>query len=256
MRGNDRRMLAPDRPALVLSRVSARFTDEEERSAYALHDISLSVAKGSFVSVAGPSGAGKSTLMRVVLGLMQPSGGHIVRGYSRAAMVFQNYALFPWLSALDNAAYGLKMAGVPRREREAIAREKLAEVGLAHLEERYPIALSGGQKQRVGLARALAVSPDLLIMDEPFSNLDTITAEALKADLIKIWRQYGMTILMINHLIPDAVLLSDQVVVMEAKPGRIKQVIDIDLVRPRDPRSPQFFREVDKLTEAIRDVSD
>ncbi|MBU6321720.1 MAG: ABC transporter ATP-binding protein [Patescibacteria group bacterium] len=242
-------------PALILSRVCARFADEREAGAYVLRDISLAVERGSFVSVAGPSGAGKSTLMRVVLGLMRPASGHIVRRYERAAMVFQNYALFPWLSALENAAYGLKMAGVGKREREAIARENLAEVGLAHLESRYPIALSGGQRQRVGLARALAVNPDLLVMDEPFSNLDTITAEALKADLVKIWRQYGMTILMINHLIPDAVELSDQVVVMAAKPGRIKEVIDIDLVRPRDPRSPHFFREVDRLTEAIRAVS-
>lgn len=248
-------MRSKDDAALILSRVCARFSDERQKSTYALHDISLAVEKGAFVSIAGPSGAGKSTLMRVILGLLEPSTGHIVRGYERAAMVFQNYALFPWLSALENVAYGLKMAGVPRGERETVARAKLAEVGLAHLESRYPIALSGGQRQRVGLARALAVNPDLLILDEPFSNLDTITAEALKADLLTIWRKYDMTILMINHLIPDAVELSDQVAIMEARPGRIRQVIDIGLVRPRDPRSPEFFREVDKLTDAIRAVS-
>jgi NitT/TauT family transport system ATP-binding protein len=239
--------------ALVLSKVSARFADV--RGLFALRDISLGVAKGSFVSIAGPSGAGKTTLMRVILGLMPPASGTIVRNVSRSAMVFQNYALFPWLSALDNVAYGLRMGGLSKREREAVAREKLAEVGLAHLEDRYPVELSGGQKQRVGLARALAVAPDLLILDEPFSNLDTITAEALKADLIRIWRDYGMTVLMVNHLIPDAVELSDQVVIMEAHPGRICRVIDINLTRPRDPRSLPFYREVDKLTEAIRAVS-
>lgn len=240
--------------ALVLSRVSARFSDERE--VLVLKDISLAVPKGSFISIAGPSGAGKSTLMRVILGLLKEGSGTIVRNYGRSAMVFQNYALFPWLSALDNVAFGLKMAGVSTHEREKVAREKLAEVDLADLEGHYPSTLSGGQRQRVGLARALAVSPDLLIMDEPFSSLDTITAEALRADLLKIWRTYGMTILMVNHLIPDAVELSDQVVIMEGKPGRIKETVAITLPRPRDPRTPHFFREVDYLTEAIRAVSD
>ncbi len=242
--------------ALVLSRVSARFSDEQDHNALVLHDITLAIPKGSFISIAGPSGAGKSTLMRVITGLMKHSGGTIVCNYARSAMVFQNYALFPWLSTLDNIAFGLKMQGLHRHERERIAREKLSEVGLAHLERRYPAALSGGQRQRVGLARALAVSPDLLILDEPFSNLDTITAEALKADLLRIWRTYGMTIIMVNHLIPDAVELSDQVLVMEAHPGRIVKTVDIDLPRPREVRSTAFFREVDKLTEAIRVVSE
>ena len=244
-----------DDMVLVLSRVCARFSDERDQDALVLRDITLAVPKGSFISVAGSSGAGKSTLMRVILGLMPPTSGTIVRKYERSAMVFQNYALFPWLSALDNVAFGLKMEGVERRERERIAREKLAEVGLSHLERHYPSTLSGGQRQRVGLARALAISPDLLIMDEPFSNLDTITAEALKADLLKIWRTYGMTIIMVNHLIPDAVELSDQVVVMESHPGRIKETVTIPLPRPRDPRSPRFFKEVDYLTEAIRAAS-
>lgn len=240
---------------LVLSRVSASFTDEETRDTAALRDISFSVAKGGFVSIIGPSGAGKSTLMRVILGLMPHTEGTIVRNFSRSAMVFQNYALFPWLTTLENTAFGLHMQGVSRRERDRIAREKLKEVGLVHLEHHYPNALSGGQRQRVGLARALAVSPDLLIMDEPFSNLDTITAEALKADLLKIWRDYGMTILMVNHLIPDAIELSDQILVMGGRPGHIEKTVPIDLPRPRDARGAQFFKEVDSLTEIIRSVS-
>jgi NitT/TauT family transport system ATP-binding protein len=241
--------------ALVLSRICARFPDAHRREPLVLKDISLAVAKGGFVSIAGPSGAGKSTLMRVILGLMRPESGTLARNVARSAMVFQNYALFPWLSALENVAFGLRMQGMGKAERERVAREKLKEVGLAQQESRYPSALSGGQRQRVGLARALAISPDLLILDEPFSNLDTITAEALKADLLSIWRQYGMTIVMVNHLIPDAVELSDQVIVMEARPGRIVKTVDINLTRPRDPRSPQFFREVDALTETIRAVS-
>jgi NitT/TauT family transport system ATP-binding protein len=240
--------------ALVLSRVSARF-DDEEKDVSVLRDISFSIPQGAFVSIIGPSGAGKSTLMRVILDLMPHESGDIVRNFSRPAMVFQNYALFPWLSALDNVAFGLRMEGVGYRERNRIAREKLREVDLGHLENHYPSQLSGGQRQRVGLARALAISPDLLIMDEPFSNLDTITAESLKADLIKIWRSYGMTILMVNHLIPDAIELSDQILVMGAHPGRIEKTLAVDLPRPRDTRSTHFFKEVDELTEIIRTIS-
>ncbi|MDE2173621.1 MAG: ABC transporter ATP-binding protein [Patescibacteria group bacterium] len=244
----------PSKMTLVLSRVNASFADEE-KDVLALEDITLSVPQGAFVSIAGPSGAGKSTLMRVILGLMPHTSGTIVRNFSRAAMVFQNYALFPWLSALENVAFGLRMQGVPRQEREHIGREKLKEVGLEHLENHYPNALSGGQRQRVGLARALAISPDLLIMDEPFSNLDTITAEALKADLLKIWRSYGMTILMVNHLIPDAVELSDNIIVMGTSPGHVEKTVPINLPRPRDVRGTQFFTHVDQLTEIIRSVS-
>ena len=241
--------------ALVLSRVSAHFDDEGKRDVSVLEDISFSVPAGGFVSIIGPSGAGKSTLMRVILGLMPHTDGTIVRNFKRPAMVFQNYALFPWLTALDNTAFGLKMAGMKRAERERVAREKLKEVGLGHLENHYPSALSGGQRQRVGLARALAISPDLLIMDEPFSNLDTITSEALKADLLKIWRSYGMTILMVNHLIPDAIELSDQILIMDTHPGHIEKILAVDLPRPREVRSSHFFKEVDELTEIIRTVS-
>lgn len=240
--------------ALVLSRVSARFADDD-KSVSVLKDVSFSVPHGGFVSIIGPSGAGKSTLMRVILGLMREDAGTIVRNFSHPAMVFQNYALFPWLTALGNVAFGLRMHGISRKEREHIAHEKLKEVGLAHLENHYPSALSGGQRQRVGLARALAISPDLLIMDEPFSNLDTITAQALKADLLSIWRSYGMSIIMVNHLIPDAIELSDRIILMSGHPGHIEKTFSVDLPRPRDTRSGQFFKEVDQLTEAIRNIS-
>ncbi|MEK7604189.1 MAG: ABC transporter ATP-binding protein [Patescibacteria group bacterium] len=238
--------------ALVLSRVSTRFVDEEKQDPSVLHEVSFSIPHGSFVSLVGPSGSGKSTLLRVILGLMPIRSGEIIRNVQRPAMVFQNYALFPWLTTLENVAFGLRMEGVGRKERERVAREKLDEVGLVHLERHYPAALSGGQRQRVGLARALAISPDLLIMDEPFSNLDTITAEALKTDLLKIWRSYGMTVLMVNHLIPDAIELSDTIILMNAHPGRVEKIIAVDLPRPRDIRSPHFFSRVDALTEDIR----
>jgi NitT/TauT family transport system ATP-binding protein len=240
--------------ALVLSRVSARFADEK-RGVFALKDISLSISTGAFVSIIGPSGCGKSTLMRVILGCMPYETGTIVRNFSRPAMVFQNYALFPWLTALQNVAFGLHMQGMSKEARERIAREKLKEVGLEHFENHYPAMLSGGQRQRVGLARALAISPDLLILDEPFSNLDTITAEALKEDLLRIWRDYGLTILMVNHLIPDAIELSDQIIVLGARPGHIEKNLMITLSRPRSVRGELFFKHVDQLTEIIRSIS-
>jgi NitT/TauT family transport system ATP-binding protein len=242
-------------PALILSRVTAHFGDEKRFEPPALKDINLSIDTGAFVSIIGPSGSGKSTLMRAILGLMPITSGTIVRAFKKPAMVFQNYALFPWLTALQNVAFGLTMHGMRKDESERIARMKLDEVGLAHLEHHYPAALSGGQRQRVGLARALAIEPDLLIMDEPFSNLDTITSEALKADLVRIWRDYGMTILMVNHLIPDAIELSDTIVLLSGHPGEIERSITIDLPRPRDTRSHAFFEQVDRLTEAIRKIS-
>lgn len=240
---------------LVLSHVSARFGDADVKGLLVLKDVTFGIRTGSFVSLIGPSGAGKSTLMRVILGLMKHESGTIVRNFSRSAMVFQNHALFPWLTALENTAFGLRMQGVPRKERERIAREKLNEVGLGHLETHYPATLSGGQRQRVGLARALAISPDLLIMDEPFSSLDTITAEALKADLLKIWRSYGMTILMVNHIIPDAIELSDEIIIMGAHPGHIERTFVVDLPRPRETRTDIFYEKVDLLTETIRSIS-
>ncbi len=241
--------------AFVLSRVSARFSDEKGRSAPVLQDVDLAVPRGSFTTLLGPSGSGKSTLMRIILNLVPHTSGTVVRNFIRPAMAFQNYALFPWLSALDNVAFGLRMNGARGEEAKVAALEKLKEVGLEQVAGHYPSMLSGGQKQRVGLARALAISPDLLIMDEPFSNLDTITAETLKADLLRIWRTYGMTILMINHLLPDAVELSDHIVIMGAHPGHIEKTLTVPLTRPRNTRDPQFYKEVDSLIAAIRAIS-
>ncbi len=245
---------SPD-TALVLSRVGVRADNGRNRREFALEDVSLSVAKGEFVSIVDPSGIGTSTLMRVILGLMPPARGDIMRGFETPAMVPRDHALFPWLTVLENVAFGLQMKDVPQETREHVAREKLAEVNLEHIEQRYPAVLSREERQRVSLARALTLAPDLLIMDEPFSGLDTIAAAALKADLLRIWRSHSMTILMTNSLIPEAVELSDRVVLMEAHPGRIATTLTINLPRPRDPRSPAFFREVDRLTNAIRRIS-
>lgn len=240
----------PTEPILELSHVSYRFP-RGSRASGGFHDISLSIAKGEFVSLIGPSGAGKSTLLRTIAGLITDYEGELVRRASRTTMVFQGYGLFPWLTALDNAAFGLSMQGVASHLRNTIAKQKLDEVGLRGFEHRFMHELSGGQRQRVAMARALAVSPDLLLTDEPFSSLDSITASALKEDIIRIWKKYRMTILMVNHLIPDAVELSDRVVVMGGSPGEITEAISITSERPRDMRSDAHYALVDRLTKLI-----
>ncbi len=229
---------------------------ENGRHDHILKDISFSVDRGSFVSIMGPSGCGKSTLLRFIADLAKPTKGIIERNFTELAMVFQSHAIFPWLTVRDNAAFGLEMKGMPKSEQRIIVDAKLQEVGLMaekDLGDSYPNQLSGGQKQRVSVARALAVSPDMLLMDEPFSSLDSITADKLKTDIYHLWKKYGMSILMVNHLIEDAVELSNEIIVLSQKPGTIKEKIKIDLPFPRDKRSPEFFVLVDKIKSLIEE---
>ncbi len=233
-----------------IDNASYRFRDAKPH-AFAFKDVSFFIARGEFLSVIGPSGAGKSTLLRSIAGLIPKTTGTIVRNFSEPAMVFQGHGIFPWLTIIENAAFGLHMRGMPKEKREKIAREKLKEVGLGGLEERYPHQLSGGQKQRVAIARAVAIEPDLLLMDEPFSSLDSITAASLKKDVLGLWQRYSMTVLMVNHLVSDAIELSDRVVVLTQEPGMVKKIITIGLPRPRDTRSKEFFELVDHLTALL-----
>lgn len=240
---------------VALNGVSYRFPDEPSAARPTLQNVSLSVRRGSFVSLVGPSGAGKSTLLRVIAGLIPPAEGAVTRSYERPAMIFQSFALFPWLSALENAAFGLRMQGMPKDKREHIAREKLAEVGLAGRERAYPAELSGGMRQRVSVARALAISPDLLLMDEPFSSLDGITAMSLKDDILALWEKYRMTVIMVNHLLPDAVELSDDIFVVGGAPTSVLHHHRVSLSRPRNARSADAFALIDALTAQIRKAS-
>jgi NitT/TauT family transport system ATP-binding protein len=205
-----------------------------------LQDVTFSVPQGGFTSLIGPSGCGKTTLLRMVGGLETVTRGGIFvdgepsLGPSREkTMVFQHFNLFPWRSALKNVAYGLELQGVPKAERLERARHYLELVGLEGFADHYPGELSGGMQQRVGIARALAVEPKLLLMDEPFGALDALTREYLQTELLKICAEADVTVLFVTHSIDEAIYLSDHVIVMGTGPGRIVAEFDIDLPRPR-----------------------
>jgi len=217
----------------------------------ALENVDLSVPESQFVSLIGPSGCGKTTLLRIVAGLEHPQageaivGGRAVQGPSpERAMVFQHFALLPWANALDNVAFGLKLAGVDKKERERRARHFVQLVGLSGFEHAAPRELSGGMQQRVGLARALAVDPAFLLLDEPFGALDEITRRVMQNELISIWEKNQKTALFVTHSVDEAVFLSDRIIVMKSGPGRIVDDITVDLPRPRTrdvEQSDQFL---------------
>lgn len=229
----------------------------------ALDNIDLQVARGEFLSILGPSGCGKSTLLHVIAGLTDAVGDIRVHGRKvdgpdlDRGVVFQDYALFPWRTVLDNVAFGLEIKQLPAAEREEIARRHIAAVGLQGFEHRYPAQLSGGMKQRVAIARALAFDPEVLLMDEPFAALDAQTREILQEELLRIWERTGKTVIFVTHSLDEAVFLSQRVVVITARPGRIKAVVDIDLPSPRyehDVRSsPQFSAVRHQLRELLAD---
>jgi len=227
----------------------------------ALDGIDLDVAPGEFLTLVGPSGCGKSTLLDLVAGLAEPSAGEIRvdgrpvtgPGLDRG-VVFQQYALFPWRTALANVAFGLETKGVPRRERLDRARAVLDLVGLASFADRYPHQLSGGMKQRVAIARSLAYEPEVLLMDEPYAALDAQTREALQEQLLDIWRRTGTTVVFITHGIEEAIYLGQRVAVMTSRPGRIKQLVRIELPEAEDVRStPEFAAQRHQIWQLLRD---
>jgi NitT/TauT family transport system ATP-binding protein len=216
----------------------------------ALDGIDLDVRAGEFFSIVGPSGCGKTTLLRILAGLETRTAGSIdisrdlatasgPRGSATErplnSMVFQEQSIYPWMNVRDNVAFGLKARGFPRRQRYAIADEYIQTVGLAGFEKALPQQLSGGMKQRVSLARAFANDPELLLMDEPFAALDEQTKLILQAELLRIWEVSGKTVLYVTHSIDEAIVLSDRILVMSARPGRVKEIVDVDAVfgRPR-----------------------
>ncbi len=228
----------------------------------ALLATSLSVAENDFITILGPSGCGKSTLLRMVAGLDVPTTGHIeLDGHTVTepgadrGMVFQSYTLFPWLTVLQNVCFGLREKGLPVAEQEAIARQFLQQVGLQDFAHHFPKQLSGGMQQRTALARALANNPRILLMDEPFGALDHQTRELMQELLQDIWQSQRKTVLFVTHDIDEAIFMGNRVVVMSARPGRIKCDLPVDLAYPRhySVKTTAAFSELKaRLTEEIR----
>lgn len=222
-----------------------------------LEDVNFTLYEGEIVALLGKSGSGKSTLLRIISGLVRPSSGkvtyrgkHVEGPVSGIAMVFQSFALMPWLTVLENVELGLEAAGVSREERRRRAIQAIDIIGLDGFESAYPKELSGGMRQRVGFARALVMNPDVLVMDEPFSALDVLTAENLKSDLLELWLDKKTNtngILFVTHNIEEAALLADRIIVFGSDPGYIRTELHVPLPQPRDTESPDFRALVDKI---------
>lgn len=230
---------------------------------HALDPVSLDIRQGEFISVIGPSGCGKSTLMNIVGGLIEDYDGRVevdgvaMRGcHKEIGMVFQEESTFPWRTAIDNVAFPLEAAGVPREERLAQAQKLLELVGLNGFEQRFPSELSGGMRQRIAIARTLAFKPRILLMDEPFAALDEQTRLLLGDKVLQIQQELNQTTMLITHNIAEAVQLSDRVLIMTFRPGRIKRVVDIDLPRPRSSKmmgGERFGQYVATIWEDLRE---
>ena len=255
---------AAQKPAaamIEIDHVSQVFQTSARQDHLALSDISLTIEDGAFVSILGPSGCGKSTLLYIVGGFVPPTRGaakmkgRAIRGPGPdRGPVFQEFALFPWKSVLGNVMYGPRQQGVKRSDAEAQSRALIEMVGLKGFEDFYPKELSGGMKQRVALARTLAYHPEVLLMDEPFGALDAHTRTRLQNDLLSIWERDRKTVLFVTHSVEEAVFLSDKVVMMTRSPGRVRQIVDIDLPRPRrrtelllDPRYQKYVVEIERM---------
>ena len=212
-------------------------------------DVNFNIGESEFLCIVGPSGCGKSTLLNMIAGFLAPAAGEIRIGGKKIeghgmdrGVVFQDFAqLFPWRTALGNVAFGLEMKGVPKDEREQIAREQLRLVKLEKFTSSYPHHLSGGMQQRVAIARALAYNPAVLLMDEPFAALDALTRDDMQRLLAEVWRETRKTVIYVTHNVAEAVYLADRVVVMTPHPGTVKTEVRIDLPRPRDPLSVEFL---------------
>lgn len=240
---------------VVFTGVSKVF-DKKGEPLQVLQDVDLTVAEGEFVCLLGPSGCGKSTLLNIAGGFERPTSGHVridgneVDGpNAKRVFVFQEYGIFPWASVWDNVVLGVRDRS--KEEQHRIVDEVIDLVGLKGFERAYPMELSGGMKQRVEVARALAVSPDVIYMDEPFGALDSLTRLTLRSELLRIWRERNPTILFVTHDVDEAMQLAERVVVFSARPGRIADIVHVDMPHPRDIGSPEYGRVKNRLYELL-----
>lgn len=248
-------------PIIAAHGVSKEFLASDGNPFLALDDVSIEVGEGEIVALLGTSGSGKSTLLRLLAGLLDPTHGHVTyRGgpvdgpNPGVSMVFQSFALLPWLTVQQNVELGLEAQGVPPAERHDRALAAIDLIGLDGFEQAYPKELSGGMRQRVGFARSVVMEPDVLLMDEPFSALDVLTAENLRGELLRLWDDHKFptkALLLVTHNIEEAVLLADRVVILSSGPGRVKGAFPIPLPCPRDRRAPDFIKITDTIYELL-----
>ena len=237
-----------------IKNITRAFRKEGVSETLALDNVSLGINDKEFICFVGPSGCGKTTLLRIIAGLDNPDSGEILLDGvkvsipdSKRGMVFQEYSLFPWRTVAENITFGPEMKGVSRKQAIKETEKYLELVGLTQFKDSFPYELSGGMRQRVAIARALANEPEVLLMDEPFGALDAQTRNSLQHQLLDIWNKKHITILFVTHSVDEAVFLADRIVVMTARPGKIKEIIDVDLPRPRIRTGP----EANKLRTAV-----
>lgn len=242
---------------LDIKNVKKVFKRDVRQELLVLDRVNFTVREGEIVALLGRSGSGKSTMLRIIAGLIPPSGGQVfyrdepvhepTRGIS---MVFQHFALMPWLTVLQNVELGLEALGVPRKERRQRALKAIDNIGLDGFESAFPKELSGGMRQRVGIARALVVNPDVLLMDEPFSSLDVLTADSLRDDIIELWQKEENKkngILLVTHNIEEAIYMADRVIVFDSNPGHVRGILNVDIAHPRDETTSKFRKLVDRV---------
>lgn len=243
-------------PALTINNVSKSFRDFAGKHLEVLEDISLQISQGEFFVLLGPSGCGKSTLLRLASGLDKEFRGQISLGPNLKSVdisfVFQQFAILPWLTVEQNIALGLLERNLPSGDISQIVNKELKTFGLEKFGKHYPKELSGGMKQRVGLARAFAMSPKLLFMDEPFSALDSFTSKELRQELLNVWQERRPTVIMVTHNILEAIELGDRIAVMSSRPGRIEKIVSNPLSRPRPMRGKEVFDMEDELYKLVK----
>lgn len=241
---------------LILHNISKTFKEKAEKPLLVLKDISIEIRNEEFFTFIGPSGSGKSTLLRIMSGLEKSFEGKITLApaitRSDFSFVFQQFALLPWLTVRENIEIGLIARNIPEKKRNELVSKELKIFGLEKFALAYPRELSGGMKQRVGLARAFATNPKIIFMDEPFSELDSFTAEELRHELLKMWQERKITIVMVSHNIEEVLELSDRIAVLTPTPGRIEKIVENSLPRPRNKRSQEFYRLYDELYKIIK----
>ena len=228
-----------------------RHFEEDEKRIPVLRDIDLDVREGEFLMLLGPSGSGKSTLLRLLAGLAEPDGGVVTRAKMGMGFVFQDFALFPWLTVEQNIRFGLDMNDTPETLKHRVVHQLVAKMGLQGFEHSFPRELSGGMKQRVGIARALAVNPKVVFLDEPFSALDTFTATKLRAEVLEIWQERKVTMVMVTHSVEEALLLGDRIAVFSHRPATIEKIIENPFPRPRNTHAHEFVKMVEHISQLV-----